>query len=49
MTNNILILDDKSKFKFKREWSKEEIKNIKLIPEEFDVQKWTEFLPPLIQ
>ena len=23
-------------------------KNIKLIPEEFDVQKWTEFLPPLI-
>ena len=47
MTERILPMDDVEKrLAFKKEWNKKN-KSGAVIPTEFNVQQWTEFLPPL--
>ena len=47
MSQNVLVLDEvKQKLSIKRDWNKMN-KSGKLIPVEFNVQQWNEFLPPL--
>ena len=47
MTEKILPMDDVEKqLAFKKEWNKKN-KSGEIIPTEFNVQQWTEFLPPL--
>ena len=48
MDEKILVIDEvNTMLNLKREWNKRNI-DFKIIDDEFDVQKWTEFLPPLI-
>jgi hypothetical protein len=47
MTENILtMVSVQQKLRFKREWNKNN-KTIELIPDEFNIQRWASFLPPL--
>ena len=47
MINNVLVLDEvKQKLSIKRDWNKMN-KSGTLIPADFNVQEWNEFLPPL--
>ena len=48
MDEKILIIDEVNVLlNLKREWNKRNI-DYKIVSDEFDVQKWTEFLPPLV-
>ena len=47
MTENILTMDEiEKKLALKKEWNKKNKDGV-IIPMEFNVQKWTQFLPPL--